>query len=344
MNIGLAFDLKSDFAAAADGPDDRLEEYDSERTVDAIAAALAARGHTVRRLGGGRRFLEAVLREPPELVFNIAEGAGSRSREAHVPAVCELLGIPCTHSDPLTLAAALDKETAKRLVAAAGVATPRSFVAERVEDAARVEIAFPLIAKPLWEGSSMGVRSGSRCDDRAQLEKQLARLLADYREPALVEEFCAGPEFTVGILGSGADARALGVMEIVPLQGGTENFIYSIEVKRVFSENVAYHVLPKRPFEFVARVERVALAAYRALQCRDVGRVDLRCTCDGTLKFIEANPLPGLNPGWSDLCVLAERAGWSHDRLIGGILDSALARLGDSALARLRGVARARGA
>ena len=334
MDIGLAFDLKSDFPPSAGGPDDRLEEYDSERTVDGIAAVLAARGHAVRRLGGGRRFLEAVLREPPELVFNIAEGAGSRSREAHVPAVCEMLGIPCTHSDPLTLAVTLDKQTAKKLVAAAGVATPRSFVAERVEDAARVEIPFPLMAKPLCEGSSMGVRAGSRCDDRAQLERQVARLLADYREPALIEEFCAGPEFTVGILGTGADARAIGVMEIAPRRGRTEDFIYSIEVKRVFSENVAYHVPPPRPAEFVARLERIALAAYRALQCRDVGRVDLRCTKEGTIKFIEANPLPGVNPGWSDLCVLAEKAGWSHERLIGGILDAALARLGLAAQAR----------
>jgi D-alanine-D-alanine ligase len=334
VKLGLAFDLKSDFAAAAGGPDDRLEEYDSERTVDGIAAVLAARGHSVRRLGGGRRFLEAVLADPPDLVFNIAEGAGSRSREAHVPAVCEMLRIPCTHSDPLTLAVALDKEMAKRLVAAAGVATPRSFVAERVADAARVEIPFPLIAKPLYEGSSMGVRSGSRCDDRAQLERQLARLLADYGEPALIEEFCAGPEFTVGVLGTGADARAIGVMEIAPLQGGTENFIYSIEVKRIWSENVAYHVPPRRPPEFVAQVERAALAAYRALQCRDVGRVDLRCTSDGAVKFIEINPLPGVNPGWSDLCVLAEKAGWSYDRLIGGILDSALARMRGDAAAR----------
>jgi len=124
VDIGIAFDLKSDFEAPAGAPDDRLEEYDSERTIDGIEAALARRGHAPRRLGGGRRFVEAVLRAPPQLVFNLAEGRGSRSREAHVPAVCEMLGIPCTHSDPLTLAVALDKDVAKRIVAQAGVATP----------------------------------------------------------------------------------------------------------------------------------------------------------------------------------------------------------------------------
>ena len=125
MLIGIAFDLRSDQTARADGPDDLLEEYDSEETVEALAAALRARGHTVLLLGGGRRFVERVLASPPDLVFTIAEGSGSRSREAHVPAVCEMLRIPCTHSDPLTLAVTLDKAAAKKLVHADGVATPR---------------------------------------------------------------------------------------------------------------------------------------------------------------------------------------------------------------------------
>jgi D-alanine-D-alanine ligase len=330
VDIGIAFDLKSDFAAAAptaEGADDLLEEYDSERTIDGIVAAIAKKGHVPRRLGGGRRFLEAVLEAPPDLVFNVAEGFGSRSREAHVPAVCEMLRIPCTHSDPLTLAVALDKAMAKRVVAAAGVATPRFAVVDSIADARRVDLAFPLIAKPLYEGSSMGVRSGSKCDDAVQLERQLARLLGDYRQPALIEEFCTGPEFTVGVLGSGAGARPIGVMEIVPLTGGTENFVYSVEVKRIWSKEIAYHVPPQRPREEVATLERTALSAYRALQCRDVGRVDLRVGRDGEAKFIELNPLPGVNPGWSDLCVLSEKAGLSYDRLIGDILDAALARL-----------------
>jgi D-alanine-D-alanine ligase len=335
VDIGIAFDLKSDFAppsggespAAASGPDDLLEEYDSERTIDGIAAVLAKRGHTARRLGSGRRFLEAVLRAPPDLVFNVAEGSGSRSREAHVPAVCEMLRIPCTHSDPLTLAVALDKGMAKRVVASAGVATPRFAVVESIAEAQRLDLAFPLIAKPLFEGSSMGVRTGSKCDDRGALERQLARLLGDYRQPALIEEFCTGAEFTVGLLGSGAGARPIGVMEIVPLKGGTENFVYSVEVKRIWSEEIAYHVPPQRPRELIVALERTALAAYRALECRDVGRVDLRIGRDGEPKFIEINPLPGVNPGWSDLCVLGEKAGLSYDDLIGGILDAALARL-----------------
>ncbi|MBL8843509.1 MAG: D-alanine--D-alanine ligase [Planctomycetes bacterium] len=330
MDIGIAFDLKSDFTAAPGAPDDRLEEYDSERTIAAIEAALSRRGHRARRMGGGKRFLAALLAEPPELVFNVAEGAGSRSREAHVPAACEMVGVPCTHSDPLTLALALDKALAKSVVAAAGVAVARGAVVSRVEQLAALDLPFPCIAKPLFEGSSMGVRKGSKSGDGEQLRRDVLRLLTGYEQPALVEEFLTGPEFTVGILGSGESARVLATMEIHPRGGATADFVYSVEVKRVWDEQVEYHVPPRRPPALVAAIEAVALASYRALQCRDVGRVDVRLGADGRPRFIELNPLPGINPGWSDLCVLAERVGVDHDALVGRILEQALARLARS--------------
>ncbi len=202
MHIGIAFDLKADFLAesaqAREGaPDDLFEEYDSDATVAAIERVLAARGHRVTRLGGGRRFLENLLRERVDLVFNIAEGRGSRSREAHVPAACEMLGVPCTHSDPLTMAVTLDKAMAKRVVASAGVPTPGFLVVERLRDLERIAFPFPLFAKPLFEGSSMGIRRRSRIASRAELEERVGALLGDYGEPVLVEEFCAGAEFTV---------------------------------------------------------------------------------------------------------------------------------------------------
>lgn len=330
MEIGIAFDLKSDFAPTAGEPDDRFEELDSEATVEAIEAALAKAGHRTRRLGGGRRFLSQALEAPGDLVFNIAEGLGTRSREAHVPAVLEMLGVPYTHSDPLTLAATLDKAVAKRLAASFGIATPRFALVERPGDLAGLRLDFPLFAKPAWEGSSMGIRARSRADDPRALAALVEELLAAYREPVLVEEFCAGPEFTVGILGTASTARVIGVMEVVPKLARPEDFVYSLEVKR--SENwreiVDYVVPPPRPAEFVKELERLALSAYRALGCRDVARIDLRCGADGTPRFLEANPLPGLRPGWSDLSLLCERAGFAYDDLIAGIVDSARARQG----------------
>lgn len=332
MKIGIAFDLKADFdasALSAGAPDDLLEEYDSPATVEAIARVLASRGHEPLLLGGGRRFVEHLLQARPELVFNIAEGRGSRSREAHVPAVCEMLGIPCTHSDPLTMAVSLDKAMAKRVVASAGVPTPRFAVVERLEQLDGLELAFPLFAKPLFEGSSMGVRRRSRCSDRSELRERVETLLSDYGEAVLVEEFCGGHEFTVAILGTGPGARVVSAMEVVPLVTPVADFVYSLEVKRNpnWREEIRYDAPPRRPVREVAQIEQVALDAYRALDCRDVGRVDVRCDASGAPKFIELNPLPGLAPGWSDIALLWERIGRSYDDLILSILDGACARL-----------------
>ncbi|MCC7013183.1 MAG: D-alanine--D-alanine ligase [Planctomycetes bacterium] len=330
MNIGIAFDLKADFLSQkpADAPDDLFEEYDSVGTVDAIQRALESRGHTVSRLGGGRRFLARMLEAAPALVFNISEGHGSRSREAHVPAVCEMLGVPCTHSDPLTMAVTLDKAMAKRVVASAGVPTPRFVVLEELRDMERVELPFPLFAKPLFEGSSMGIRKRSRIEDRAQLRERAGQLLHDYAEPVLIEEFCGGAEFTVGLLGNGERSRVIAAMEVEPLLVPRTEFVYSLEVKRNpdWADEIAYNVPPKRPRAEVERIEKVALDAYRALGCRDIARIDVRCDTAGDPKFIECNPLPGIAPGWSDLAILWERIGKSYDELVLAVLDEACAR------------------
>jgi D-alanine-D-alanine ligase len=330
LDIGIAADLRPE-SGQEDGrggpcPEDRFEECDSQSTVDAISAALAARGHRPRFLGGGRRFLEELLARPPALVFNIAEGFGSRSREAHVPAVCEMLGIPFTGSDPLTLAATLDKAVGKRLVAAAGLATPRFAVVEDADEIDGLDLGFPAIAKPLREGSSIGIRRSSRADDRAALAREIHRLLADYSEPVLVEEFLPGAEFTVGVLGQGKDARALGVMEVVPRSVRIEDFVYSLEVKRNFRAEVDYHVPPRRPAKLVRALEGLALDCARALGCRDLSRVDLRLSADGKPHFLEANPLPGLAPGKGDVVILAERAGIPYVELIDRVVQSAIAR------------------
>lgn len=328
MRIGIAFDLKSDFESALEGPDDRLEEYDSASTVEGLSGALRELGHEPVALGSGRRFLERVLREPPDLVFNIAEGSGSRSREAHVPAACEMLRIPFTHSDPLTLALTLDKAAAKRVASSMGVATPRFAVVERVEDCARVALGWPVIAKPLFEGSSMGIRRHSRVTDQAGLRREVERIVRDYDQPALVEEFCSGPEFTVGLLGDGHGLRVVGAMEIVPRRARVEEFVYSLEVKRDWENEVEYHAPPKRDRGVIAAVEALALEAARALGCRDVARVDVRLDAHGAPRFLEVNPLPGMNPVTSDLAILARGVGTSYTELVGAIVASACARQG----------------
>ncbi|MCI0457710.1 MAG: ATP-grasp domain-containing protein [Gemmataceae bacterium] len=329
MQIGIAYDLKTTdglLPSSDDLPDDLHEEFDSPATIEAIRAALRGLGHEVVLLGDGHPFLERVLSDPPQLVFNVAEGQGvGRSREARVPAVLEMLGIPCTGSDPLTLAATLDKDCAKRLVASVGVAVPRGVVLSpgdpiRADGSSR----FPLILKPACEGSSKGIRNRCLVRQASDLAPVLSGLWRDYHQPVLVEEFIDGDELTVGLVGNDPP-EIIGVMRVLPTRA-VGPFVYSLEVKRDFRRQVRYECPARLSAKDQAAVERAALAVWRVLGCRDVSRVDFRLR-DGVPYFLEVNPLPGLNPESSDLVILAGLRGWSYEQLIERILGSALRRL-----------------
>lgn len=338
MRIGLAFDLKPDAPPPAGAPDDLHEEFDSAETVRAIADVLRSLGHETVELGGGRAFVKAVLRDPPDLVFNFSEGTGvSRSREARVPAVCELLGVPYTGSDPLALAVALDKDMTRRVAASAGVAVPNGITlafppgdydgafAEFPPMLEESGLAFPLIAKPVCEGSSKGVRD--RCVIRTPEEfgPTVMGLWRDYGQPVLVEEFIAGDEVTVGITGNDPP-QPLGVMRIIPKRP-TEHFVYGLEAKRNYAETVEYEAPANLTPDVTSAVVADALAVFTALGCRDVARADFRVR-DGVPYFLEINPLPGLSPESGDLCYLAYRLGLTHADLIKLILDAAVSRCG----------------
>ena len=174
----------------------------------------------------------------------------------------------------------------------------------------------------------MGIRRHSRVTDAAALKREIERLRRDYDQPALVEEFCSGPEFTVGVIGNGEAARVIAVMEIVPRLARPDEFVYSLEVKRDWENEVEYHVPPKREAAVVRAVASIALDAYRALGCRDVSRVDVRLTNSGEPRFLEVNPLPGLNPNTGDLCILSARSGLPYVELVGEIVENACARQG----------------
>jgi D-alanine-D-alanine ligase len=223
------------------------------------------------------------------------------------------------------------------MVASVGLPTPRFLVVEQAEaleglhelvDATGHPISFPVFVKPLCEGSSMGIRRASRIEDLKVLRERAALLLMDYQQPVLVEEFCSGPEFTIGILGNGERIRTLAIMEVAPRKGPIDSFVYSLEVKRNYLEEVEYQVPPKRPASVIAELERVALGCYRALGCRDVSRVDLRMDREGQPKFLEVNPLPGLHPVNGDIVIMSKRVGRSYQELIGGIVEEARLRLG----------------
>lgn len=329
MKIGITFDLKTTLPADAHLPDDFQEEFDSPHTIEAIAAVLRGLGHQVVLLGDGREFLEKVLADPPDFVFNFAEGTGvSRSREARVPAVLDMLGIPYSGSDPLTCAVTLDKDCAKKLVAAAGVAVPRSVLVEPEASwsEAAATLRFPVVVKPAWEGSSKGIRNKCLVKNAAELPDVLAGLGADHKQPILIEEYLCGAEVTVGVYGN-TPPRVLGAMQIVP-QFACAEFIYSLEIKRDYRRLVKYECPPKVPAAVVASLEHSALAAYRALGCRDIARIDFRLDEHAVPHFLEVNPLPGLNPDDSDLVIMARLLGWTYPRLIETIVTASFERLG----------------
>ena len=341
LRIGFAFNQKptEDAPEGEDEPPsltahDRFAEWDDPATIDAVAAALARAG-TVFRLEADADFPARLRDARPDIVFNIAEGLHGPNREAHVPAICEFYGIPYTASDPLTLTLAHHKARAKQVFASAGVPTPAWCVAAP-------EAPFtpsgdgPWFVKPVHEGSSMGISEASYCATQADLVARVHDVWARYAQPALVEAFLDGREFTVAVLGNGAAARALPIVEIAltALPAGAVP-IYGWEAKWVWD-------VPDSPLEIFAcpadvdhemarAIEDAALRAYHALGCRDWGRVDVRLDRNGRPHVLEINPLPGILPDpRQNSCFpkAARAAGIDYDTLILTVLDIALQRIG----------------
>jgi D-alanine-D-alanine ligase len=326
LRIALCFDSKEEHLAAGRSALEVME-LDDESTIAGIEGGLAALGHVVERVGGGielaRRLL---LGERWDLVFNIAEGLTGRGREAQVPAVCELLGQPYTFSDPVTCGVSLDKAWAKRIARDSGLATAPFVVVCRASDLESAELAAlepPFFVKPLAEGSSKGVTATSLVPTRDQLAERCRLMLPDFPDGLLVETYLAGREVTVGVVGTGPEARVIGVMEVCTTRRG-EACAYTALNKGEYEQRVRYRLLSRGHLAREAR--RTALDTYRALACRDAARVDLRCNASGQLQLLEVNPLPGLNPIRSDLPIMARLAGIGYPALLGWIIGSALAR------------------
>jgi D-alanine-D-alanine ligase len=309
---------------AAPDPDDQFAEWDSAETIDAVARALSALG-TVVRLEATADFPARLRAERPDIVFNVAEGLAGANREAHVPAICEFFGIPYSGSDPLTLSLCLDKARTKQILAYHGVPTAPFRVVDRIEAVAGVEsLRYPLFVKPLYEGSSKGITERNLCRTPAETDEQVRFLLERYAEPVLVEEYLPGDEFTCAILGNGDGAQVLPLigMDFGALPPGALP-IYGFEAKWLWDR-------PERPlriFECPAaidddlrgQIERVSLAAYHALACRDWARVDVRLDGLGVPHVVEINPLPGILPDPSDNSCFpkaARAAGLGYDELI----------------------------
>ncbi len=323
LRVGFTFNVKR--VTPVEGVEESEAEYDSPKTIASIREAIESFGHEVIELEATPELPTRLVAAAPDVVFNMAEGVLGRNRESQVPALLELLGIPYTGSDPAALAMALDKELAKRLVADVGVATPPWFLAHTGRERLPKGFPFPAIVKPVTEGSSKGVVPKSVVEDEAQARAVARELIERYKQPALVEGFLPGREFTVGLLGE-RTPRVLPPMEIVFLDKRNKRPVYAFEHKQDWSKEVRYDTPAKVDAPLGRELARAAVAAFHALGCRDVARVDLRLDAAGRVNFVELNPLPGLSPGWSDLCLIATSANIDYRTLIGRILAPAIRR------------------
>jgi D-alanine-D-alanine ligase len=323
MHIGITFDAKEDAIYASYDGEERAE-LDSGDTIQAIAGGLAALGHKPERIGHIRDLVERLCRGHRwDLVFNISEGFFGPARESQIPGLLEAYQIPYTFADPLVLAVTLDKSQAKRIVRDLGIPTPAFAVVRKEAEAASLDLPFPVFAKPLAEGTSKGISASSRAEDAGSLERLCRELLARFRQPVLVEAFLPGREFTVGIVGSGERSRVVGVMEVF-LRESAEPGAYSYANKDEYETRVDYALANDVR---ASEAARLALAAWKGLECRDAGRVDLRCGAEGGVQFMEVNPLPGLHPVRSDLPILCRLAGITYGELLEMIVHSAMERM-----------------
>lgn len=318
VRIGLTYDLRSDYRALGYS-EEETAEFDAEETIAGLADALTARGYTVDRIGNVRKLIERLAAgDRWDCVFNYCEGLKGISREAQAPAILEIYDIPYVFSDPLTMAVTLDKGIAKRIVRDNGVPTADFAIIERIEDAERVALPYPLFLKPIAEGSGKGIGTNNKVADAAAMRATAADLLYRFQQPVLVETLLPGREFTVAITGTGDDAKVLGVSEIVPLKGYHGDG-YGLVNKEDWDGRLDIVAAP--PADAKASGD-VALAAWRALRCRDGGRVDIRYDASDVPNFIEVNPLAGLRPNYSDMCFISTREGLSYQDLIGLIMAS----------------------
>jgi D-alanine-D-alanine ligase len=326
LNVGLTYDLRSEYLAAGYG-EEETAEFDRPETIDAIAEAVHALGHRVDRIGHVRSLVERLAAgQRWDLVFNISEGLHGQARESQVPALLDAYEIAYTFSDPLVTAVCLDKRMTKLVVRDAGLLTPRFALVEQMSDVKGVDLQYPLFTKPVAEGTGKGVTAASKVLNSEQLEANCRELLQRFRQPVLVEEFLPGREFTIGIRGTGEAGRVIGTMEIL-LTAKAEAEVYSYTNKEYCEDRVEYtHPKPKDD-PVVAAAEQLALAAWKALGCRDAGRMDIRCDAQGRPQFMEVNPLAGLHPHHSDLPIIATAEGMEYLELIGHIMESASARV-----------------
>jgi D-alanine-D-alanine ligase len=326
--IGLTYNLKSDWKFSPDDPVDAAAELDGITTVESIERALKKGGHSVKRIGSGQNLLKQLPGLDVDIVFNICEGFRGRNREAEVPVILEMHQIPFIGADGLTLAVTLDKVVAKKCFVADGVPTAKFFRAYQGDDLKKLNtIGFPLMVKTSQEGTSKGLTPASRVENFNELKKQVDIINTLYKQPALVEQFISGTEFTVPVIGN-KNPQAMPVVQYC--MGGALNLgdqFYTYQ--HVVDKSVEYLCPAKIPASFAKKLQEVAVAAYKSVDCRDFGRVDFRVDKEGNPYVLEINPLPNLSEE-EVFGLFPKVVGTTYAKVINQIVEFALERYGQT--------------
>ncbi|MFH1440557.1 MAG: ATP-grasp domain-containing protein [Candidatus Omnitrophota bacterium] len=323
--VGLTYDLKTEYEFKEGDPPDANAEFDHPSTIDVIADAIKSQGFKTKKIGNVTNLLEKINNlDDIDIVFNISEGLSGRNRESQVPILLEMAGIPFVGADALTLALTLDKIMAKRIFISEGILTPKFFEIKN-SDVFNIEenLKFPLIVKPRFEGSSKGLTENSRVENMEELKKQSEYIINTYKQPALVEEFISGQEFTVVIIGN----ENIEVMPIVQIKidGKLKLNDKFYTFARITSDRLEYICPARISSELSRKISDIALRTYKAVECRDFGRVDFRVDNEGNPYVLEINPLPSLSTE-DTFQIVAEQTGITYEQLIGKILNYALER------------------
>ena len=319
MIVGLTYDLRSWYLDRGYSMEDTAE-FDKQETVDAIDTALRKMGFETEPVGNCFQLIEALSAGKKwDLVFNIAEGLYGDGRESVVPAILDQYKIPYVFSGPVILGVSLNKYLTRLIVAAAGVPVSPGMLISTSDDIKKCNLEYPLFIKPVSEGTGKGITEKNLLNSPSELKEVAEYLLARFSQPALVEEYLPGREFTVGVTGTGDDAVAIGGMEIECLN----NLPYSVEFKENYQEFCKYQPMAT---EFSGECKKVALDVWKALGAVDAGRVDVKADRNGRICFIEVNPLAGLHPIHSDLPILSRMTGIDYQTLMEMIVKSSLKR------------------
>ncbi|MBI4982051.1 MAG: ATP-grasp domain-containing protein [Candidatus Omnitrophica bacterium] len=322
--VGLTYDLKTDYEFKAGDPPDANAEFDHPTTIDVIAKAIESQGFKVKKIGNATRLLEKIEKLEVDIVFNISEGTSGRNRESQVPIILEMAGIPFVGSDALTLGLTLDKVMAKKIFIADNIPTPKFSEVKSVEElTSRNHYKFPLIVKPRFEGSSKGLSESSRVENAEDLRKQVEFITTTYRQPALIEEFISGQEFTVAVIGNDPP-EALPIVQI-KIDGKLKLNDKFYTFSRITSDRLEYVCPARVNHELEKKIKDLAVKVYNSVECCDFGRVDFRLDQEGNPYVLEINPLPSLST--EDVFpMVAREVGMTYEQVLGKILSSALKR------------------